>query len=48
MVDPGGAAWRDLRSAGPVEDDIHCEDVSTTGAQKFLARAWRVSQDVTS
>lgn len=34
--------------AGPVEDDINWEDVSTTGAQKFLARAWRIAHDVTS
>lgn len=34
--------------AGPVEDDINWEDVSTTGAHKFLARAWRVAKDVTS
>ena len=33
---------------GPVEDDIDWKDVSTTGAAKFLARAWRIAQDVTS
>lgn len=49
MVDPGADAVRvAIAFAGPVEDDINWEDVSTTGAQKFLARAWRVAQDVTS
>ncbi|MEJ1155582.1 leucine--tRNA ligase [Microbacterium marmarense] len=37
-----------LGFAGPVEDDKDWNDVSTTGAQKFLARALRVAQDVTS
>ncbi|MDL9979635.1 leucine--tRNA ligase [Microbacterium candidum] len=49
MVDPGADVVRiAMAFAGPVEDDIHWEDVSTTGAQKFLARALRVAQDVTS
>ena len=49
MIDPGADAVRvAIAFAGPVEDDINWEDVSTTGAQKFLARAWRVAQDVTS
>ncbi len=49
MVDPGADASRvAMVFAGPVEDDINWEDVSTTGAQKFLARAWRVAQDVSS
>jgi leucyl-tRNA synthetase len=49
MVDPGADAVRvAIAFAGPVEDDIDWEDVSTTGAQKFLARAWRVAKDVTS
>nr|WP_183498756.1 leucine--tRNA ligase [Microbacterium invictum] len=49
MVDPGADAVRvAIAFAGPVEDDINWEDVSTTGAQKFLARAWRVAHDVTS
>ncbi|MCT9820152.1 leucine--tRNA ligase [Microbacterium sp. W1N] len=49
MVDPGADAVRvAIAFAGPVEDDIEWEDVSTTGAQKFLARAWRVAEDVTS
>ncbi|KQZ84158.1 leucine--tRNA ligase [Microbacterium sp. Root166] len=49
MVDPGADAVRvAIAFAGPVEDDINWEDVSTTGAQKFLARAWRVATDVTS
>ena len=37
-----------LAFAGPVEDDKDWADVSTTGAQKFLSRALRVAQDVTS
>ncbi|GAA2014033.1 leucine--tRNA ligase [Microbacterium ulmi] len=49
MVDPGADASRvAITFAGPVEDDINWEDVSTTGAQKFLARAWRVAKDVMS
>ncbi|NDB18358.1 MAG: leucine--tRNA ligase [Actinobacteria bacterium] len=34
--------------AGPPEDDIDWADVSAAGARKFLARAWRLSGDVTS
>ncbi|MCX6460241.1 MAG: leucine--tRNA ligase [Actinobacteria bacterium] len=34
--------------AGPPEDDVDWKDVSPAGARKFLARAWRVSGDVTS
>jgi leucyl-tRNA synthetase len=34
--------------AGPPEDDINWEDVSPAGSGKFLARAWRLSGDVTS
>lgn len=34
--------------AGPPEDDIDWGDVSPVGSQKFLARAWRLSGDVTS
>ncbi|MGL3151726.1 leucine--tRNA ligase [Microbacterium sp. A82] len=37
-----------LAFAGPVEDDKDWADVSTTGAQKFLARALRLSNDVAS
>jgi len=49
MLDPGADAVRvAIAFAGPVEDDINWEDVSTTGAQKFLARAWRVAHDVSS
>ncbi len=49
MVDPGADAVRvAIAFAGPVEDDINWEDVSTTGAQKFLARAWRAARDVSS
>ncbi|MFT4220257.1 MAG: leucine--tRNA ligase [Microbacterium sp.] len=49
MEDPGADAVRvAIAFAGPVEDDMNWEDVSTTGAQKFLARAWRIAKDVTS
>ncbi len=49
MIDPGADVVRTaIAFAGPVEDDINWEDVSTTGAQKFLARALRVAADVTS
>jgi len=34
--------------AGPPEDDIDWADVSPAGAKKFLARAWRLSGDVSS
>ncbi|MDQ1288672.1 MAG: leucyl-tRNA synthetase [Actinomycetota bacterium] len=34
--------------AGPPEDDIDWADVSPAGAARFLARAWRLSGDVTS
>jgi leucyl-tRNA synthetase len=34
--------------AGPPEDDIDWAEVSPTGSRKFLARAWRLSGDVTS
>jgi leucyl-tRNA synthetase len=34
--------------AGPPEDDIDWADVSPAGSLKFLNRAWRISQDVTS
>ncbi|WEK60062.1 MAG: leucine--tRNA ligase [Candidatus Microbacterium colombiense] len=37
-----------LAFAGPVEDDKDWADVSTTGAQKFLARAMRVASEVSS
>lgn len=37
-----------LAFAGPVEDDKDWADVSTTGAQKFLARAMRVAGEVSS
>lgn len=49
MIDPGADVVRiALAFAGPVEDDINWEDVSTAGAQKFLARALRVAGDVSS
>ncbi len=34
--------------AGPPEDDVDWADVSPSGSTKFLARAWRLSGDVTS
>ena len=34
--------------ASPPEDDVDWADVSPAGSQKFLARAWRVAQDITS
>ena len=34
--------------ASPPEDDVDWADVSPSGSQKFLARAWRMAQDVTS
>jgi leucyl-tRNA synthetase len=34
--------------AGPPEDDIDWADVSPAGSAKFLARAWRIANDVTS
>lgn len=33
--------------ASPPEDDVDWADVSPSGAGKFLARAWRLGQDVT-
>lgn len=33
--------------AGPPEDDVDWADVSPAGSAKFLARAWRLSGDVT-
>jgi leucyl-tRNA synthetase len=37
-----------LAFAGPPEDDIDWADVSVQGSAKFLARAWRIANDVTS
>jgi leucyl-tRNA synthetase len=34
--------------AGPPEDDVDWADVSPVGAAKFLARAWRISGEVSS
>lgn len=34
--------------AGPPEDDIDWADVSPAASAKFLARAWRIAQDVSS
>ena len=34
--------------AGPPEDDVDWADLSATGSRKFLARAWRLSGDVSS
>lgn len=35
-----------LAFAGPPEDDIDWADVSVQGSSKFLARAWRIADDV--
>ena len=49
LADHGADALRvTLAFAGPPEDDIDWADVSVQGSAKFLARAWRVAQDVTS
>jgi leucyl-tRNA synthetase len=49
MQSPGADVVRvAIAFAGPVEDDIDWDDVSTTGAAKFLSRALRVAHDVTS
>ncbi len=37
-----------LAFAGPPEDDIDWADVSPVGSAKFLARAWRISGEVSS
>ena len=37
-----------LAFAGPPEDDIDWADVAPHASAKFLARAWRLAQDVTS
>ena len=34
--------------ASPPEDDVDWADVSPSGSAKFLARAWRLAQDVSS
>ncbi|WP_404799720.1 leucine--tRNA ligase [Arthrobacter gallicola] len=34
--------------ASPPEDDVDWADVSPSGSAKFLARAWRLGQDITS
>ncbi len=34
--------------AGPPEDDVDWSEVSPAGSKRFLARAWRLSGDVTS
>ena len=34
--------------AGPPEDDIDWESVSPAGSARFLARAWRLAEDITS
>jgi leucyl-tRNA synthetase len=49
LADNGVDAIRlTLVFAGPPEDDIDWADVSPSGSKKFLARAWRLSGDVTS
>lgn len=49
LRDHGADALRvTLAFAGPPEDDIDWADVSVQGSAKFLARAWRVADDVAS
>jgi leucyl-tRNA synthetase len=49
LRDHGADALRlTMAFAGPPEDDIDWADVSPTGSAKFLARAWRISGEVTS
>ncbi|HXR45493.1 MAG TPA: leucine--tRNA ligase [Pseudolysinimonas sp.] len=49
LRDHGADALRlTMAFAGPPEDDIDWADVSPTGSTKFLARAWRISGEVTS
>lgn len=49
LHDHGADALRvTLAFAGPPEDDIDWADVSVQGSTKFLARAWRVANDVLS
>ncbi|WP_372432818.1 leucine--tRNA ligase [Leucobacter chromiisoli] len=47
LRDHGADALRvTLAFAGPPEDDIDWADVSVQGSAKFLARAWRLADDV--
>jgi len=49
LRDHGADALRlTMAFAGPPEDDIDWADVSPTGSTKFLARAWRISGEVTT
>jgi leucyl-tRNA synthetase len=49
LRDHGADALRlTMAFAGPPEDDIDWADVSPTGSAKFLARAWRITGEVTS
>jgi leucyl-tRNA synthetase len=49
LRDHGSDALRvTMAFAGPPEDDIDWADVSVQGSAKFLARAWRISHDVSS
>lgn len=49
LAEHGADALRvTLAFAGPPEDDIDWADVSVQGSAKFLARAWRVADDVSS
>jgi leucyl-tRNA synthetase len=49
LADHGVDAVRLTMSfAGPPEDDIDWADVSPAGSARFLARAWRLAQDVAS
>ncbi|MFA5606748.1 MAG: leucine--tRNA ligase [Leucobacter sp.] len=47
LAEHGADALRvTLAFAGPPEDDIDWADVSVQGSAKFLARAWRVADDI--
>ncbi|WP_350346831.1 leucine--tRNA ligase [Agromyces sp. G08B096] len=49
LRDYGADALRvTMAFAGPPEDDIDWKDVSQAGSSKFLARAWRISGEVSS
>ncbi|WP_088319319.1 leucine--tRNA ligase [Kineosporia sp. R_H_3] len=49
LADHGVDAVRlTMAFAGPPEDDIDWKDVSPAGSARFLARAWRLAQDVSS
>ncbi|WP_167142448.1 leucine--tRNA ligase [Canibacter zhoujuaniae] len=49
LRDHGADALRvSLVFAGPPEDDIDWKDISVQGSAKFLARAWRLSREVSA